>query len=204
MQIDLSYKCIREDTLLNALLEKQSKMKPELISEEFKFTSIVTKYGTNQHTYQIESIDFERSPLSTFKLKDGREVSFKDYTKEKYGVTIKEDNQPLAIVKSQRTGQEIALIPELCFMTGLTDNMRANFNLMKSINQVLQRGAADRLKDIVQFVNDLTAQPKVQELIKPWGVQLKPDPLKVQGQLIPAGQVLMGGNIKFDCQINGR
>jgi aubergine-like protein len=89
-------------------------------------------------------------------------------------------------------------------MTGLTDNMRANFNLMKSINQVLQRGAADRLKDIVQFVNDLTAQPKVQELIKPWGVQLKPDPLKVQAQMIPAGQVLMGGNIKFDCQINGR
>jgi len=38
------------------------------------------------------------------------------------------------VVKSLRSGQEICLIPELCYMTGLTDAMRANFNLMKDIN----------------------------------------------------------------------
>lgn len=40
-------------------------------------------------------------------------------------------------------------------MTGLTDAMRSNFNLMKDVNQVLQRGAQDRMRDIVNFVNDL-------------------------------------------------
>lgn len=101
----------------------------------------MTKYGTNSHTYQIEKIDFERSPHSTFKLKDDTEVSFKDYIKQKHNANVMNDAQPLCIVKSQRTGQEIVLIPELCYMTGLTDNMRADFNLMKGVNNVLQRPA---------------------------------------------------------------
>jgi len=33
-------------------------------------------------------------------------------------------------------------------MTGLTDKMRANFNLMKDINSVLQKSADARFKEI--------------------------------------------------------
>ena len=60
------------------------------------------------------------------------------------------------IIKSRRSGQEIVLIPELCFMTGLTDQMRANFNLMKEINSVLQKPADARFKEIKSFVEDLS------------------------------------------------
>lgn len=60
------------------------------------------------------------------------------------------------IIKSRRSGQEIVLIPELCFMTGLTDQMRANFNLMKEINSVLQKPADARFKEIKSFVDDLS------------------------------------------------
>jgi hypothetical protein len=52
------------------------------------------------------------------------------------------------VIKNQRTGREVCLIPELCKMTGLTPEMRANFNMMKEVNAVLQRGAKDRLMDI--------------------------------------------------------
>lgn len=61
------------------------------ISEDLKYTSVVTKYGTNSHTYQIERIDFEKSPLSTFKMKDETEVTFKDYMKQKHHVNIQND-----------------------------------------------------------------------------------------------------------------
>ena len=60
------------------------------------------------------------------------------------------------IIKSRRSGQEIVLLPELCFMTGLTDQMRANFNLMKEINSVLQKPADARFKEIKSFVDDLS------------------------------------------------
>jgi len=88
-------------------------------------------------------------------MKD-QEVTFEDYYKTKYGVEIREKNQPLVIIKSRRSGQETVLLPELCFMTGLTDQMRANFNLMKDINSVLQKPADARFKEIKSFVEDLS------------------------------------------------
>ena len=59
-----------------------------------------------------------------------------DYYKEKYGITIQDQNQPLIITKDRRTGKLIVLLPELCDMTGLTDEHRANFNLMRDLAQV--------------------------------------------------------------------
>ena len=62
-------------------------------------------------------------------------------------MTIKNLQQPIAVNKCRRTGTEIGLIPELCYMTGLTPKMRANFNLMKDINKELQKSGAERLTD---------------------------------------------------------
>ena len=90
-------------------------------------------------------------------------------------------------MESSRTGQEIALIPELCFMTGLTPDMRANFNTMKDINNVLQKGAKDRCRDIKEFQNSMVEQPKVKALLDQWGLKLDTEPLKVYGQQVPAG-----------------
>jgi aubergine-like protein len=59
-----------------------------------------------------------------------------DYYKEKYGITVQDQNQPLIITKDRRTGKLIVLLPELCDMTGLTDEHRANFNLMRDLAQV--------------------------------------------------------------------
>ena len=85
-----------------------------------QFKSIVTRYGNNKKTYQIERLDFDRAPGSTFQTKE-QEVTFEEYYRSKYGVEIRDRNQPLVIIKSRRSGQEIVLLPELCFMTGLTD-----------------------------------------------------------------------------------
>lgn len=106
------------------------------MNELLKFKSVVTTYGNNKHTYEIESIDFTKSPLDTFVMGKGeaaKTVTFQEYYKEKYGVTLKDCAQPLIITKDRRTGKEIVLIPELCNMTGMTDEMRANFNLMKDL-----------------------------------------------------------------------
>lgn len=45
----------------------------------------------------------------------------------------------MIISKNERTGHNVCLVPELCEMTGLTDSMRANFNLMKDLSRVLHR-----------------------------------------------------------------
>ena len=53
-------------------------------------------------------------------------------------------------------------------MTGLTPDMRANFHLMKDINNVLQRGPKERCKDIKEFQNSMVEQPKVKALLEQW------------------------------------
>ena len=125
IQIDLANKVIRTDTLYQILQDLQNKGKsPEQINDELQNTSVVTTYGTKKHSYKIEKIDFGKSPTCTFmKGKEGEQVetSFMDYYKNTYAVTIKDPNQPLVISKNRKTGQEVALIPELCQMTGLTD-----------------------------------------------------------------------------------
>lgn len=60
------------------------------------------------------------SPETTFE-KDGKPLSYMDYYKQKYNESITDPNQPLIINKDRKTGNEVALLPELCQLTGLTD-----------------------------------------------------------------------------------
>lgn len=67
-----------------------------------------------------------------------------DYYKEKYGLTIKDPKQPLLVSLPKaadiRRGntKPLKLVPELCSMTGLSDEQRANFKLMK-VSEVVDK-----------------------------------------------------------------
>ena len=100
------------------------------VSNPTNLTNFVCRY--NQKTYRVERVDFGMSPETTFD-KQGTQVSYKDYYKTRYNEDITDPNQPLLINKDRKTGNEVALIPELCQLTGLTDSMRADFRLMKDL-----------------------------------------------------------------------
>ena len=68
-------------------------------------------------------------------------MSYAEYYKTRYNENISDMNQPLLIHKDRKTGNEVALIPELCQLTGLTDAMRADFKLMKDLATILQTNA---------------------------------------------------------------
>lgn len=61
--------------------------------------------------------------------KQGTSISLKDYYKDQYTIEVR-DAQPLLLVKTtekqQRGGikRDIVLIPELCILTGITENMK--------------------------------------------------------------------------------
>ena len=52
---------------------------------------------TNQQIYRVSSVDFNRNPMSKFKLDDSRETTFVDYFKEKYNLVIRNKTQPLIV-----------------------------------------------------------------------------------------------------------
>ena len=74
--------------------------------------------------------------LSTFVDHNGEEKSFADYYMKHYGITIKDQKQPLLMSRAKKkTVQEadvtklVALVPELCNLTGLTESMKADFKV---------------------------------------------------------------------------
>jgi len=97
-----------------------------------------------------------------------------EYYRKQYNIDIREPSQPLLISKSARTGIELALIPELCEMTGLTDSHRANFNLMKDLAQILHKSPMDRREEAKRLINEMQNQPRVKELIDRWGLHFDP------------------------------
>ena len=81
------------------------------------------------HFYFISKFqDFDRKPQDTFTLSDGSVISFVDYFKTKYNISLKDPDQPMIVnrpkVKTsheQETTRLIVLVPEQCYLTGLTD-----------------------------------------------------------------------------------
>ena len=92
------------------------------------------------------------SPLDTFTAeieegKPAKETSYVEYYNKKYGWGIRETNQPVIINVDKKTGNKIVLIPELCQMTGLSESMRANFQLMKAMGNVTHADAQRRIEE---------------------------------------------------------
>ena len=74
--------------------------------------------------------------MSKFSLKSGEEMTYVDYYKRQYNITIKDPKQPLLLSLPEKTSESekdvlkaLALIPELCMLTGLTDQMRSDFRV---------------------------------------------------------------------------
>lgn len=90
---------------------------------------VMTAY--NNKTYRVDDVDFDQNVLSTFHVKKSdRYVSYMDFYKERYGITIVNPTQPLLATRPSRRDlnrgdtELVYLIPELCLMTGLSDEQR--------------------------------------------------------------------------------
>ena len=85
---------------------------------------VIVLTGYNNNTYRIDDVDFQVSPRSTFRKKNGEEISYCDYYNTRYNIVISDMQQPLLVSRSKprdrRAGQDeiVYLIPELCRSTG--------------------------------------------------------------------------------------
>ena len=122
----------------------------------------------NNKTYRVDEVDFEKNPLTTFHLrKENRDITYKDYFKSKYDVDIKSVKQPLLMSRPSRRDlnrgdtQLIYLIPELSGMTGLSDEQRSNFQLMKAVGEVTKLNPQRRVQSLMSFRQRIAGTAKV-------------------------------------------
>lgn len=131
---EITNKVMRTETVYDIMQEahRAERNFVEAFSAQVLGMTVLTDY-TNK-TYRIDEIDFTRTASSTFETKDGP-ISFIEYYLKKYNIRIRDPRQPLLLSRAKardlrgnpNQNEIIALIPELCRATGMTDTMIKNF-----------------------------------------------------------------------------
>jgi aubergine-like protein len=118
---------------------------------------VMTKY--NDKTYKVNDINWDVSPRDSFLGSNNEEITFMDYYKKQYQINIRDNQQPMLSIlpsaKDKRRGQTkpMLLVPELCIVTGVNEQMRTDFRFKKAVEARSKSGPADRCGRLSNFVN---------------------------------------------------
>jgi len=187
-------KIIRTDTVYDQL--KAGARDRDRVTKVLLGTIVMTRY--NNKTYRIDEISWDKKANDTFPKRDGSAISYVQYYKERYQITIKDLNQPLIMSmpkrSERRAGNEgpIYLIPELCYMTGLSDEQRANFKLMKALGDYTRQAPEPRLTTLMKFSKRMQESRLVTDGFNKWGLTLHKDLEQFQGRTLAPEQILNG------------
>ncbi|CAH1725632.1 unnamed protein product [Aphis gossypii] len=209
LRSEIQTKIMREDTVLDLLIEcsNDRNRNPNWMMT-FKLavlgSIVLTRY--NNKTYRIDDIDEESSTRSTFLKKDGSKISFIDYYKERYRITISNQKQPMLISKKKKSigsveTELVYLVPELCTMTGLTNTMRQNRDLMQDIAQHTRVDPNGRIVKYNNFIKRVLTTPKSSDSLKEWNLTLSNALITINGRVLPQ-ENLNGDNHKYPAGHN--
>nr|XP_046242705.1 piwi-like protein 1 [Scatophagus argus]XP_046242706.1 piwi-like protein 1 [Scatophagus argus]XP_046242707.1 piwi-like protein 1 [Scatophagus argus] len=200
MCTDVSHRVLRSETVLDFMgnLRQQcgSQRFPEVCAKELIGLIVLTKY--NNKTYRIDDIAWDHTPSNTFKRGD-TDISFKNYYKTQYGLDISDGNQVLLISHVKRMGPAGApppgpamLVPELCYLTGLTDKMREDYRIMKDLTEYTRLSPEQRNQRLNRFVTNIHKNADAQAELDKWGLIFDKTLLKLTGRVLPGETIFQG------------
>uniref|UniRef100_A0A8D3CFA9 Piwi like RNA-mediated silencing 1 n=1 Tax=Scophthalmus maximus TaxID=52904 RepID=A0A8D3CFA9_SCOMX len=197
MCIDVSHKVLRSETVLDFMVNLKQQCGeqrfPEICTKELVGLIVLTKY--NNKTYRIDDFAWDKTPCNTFTRGD-EEVSFKNYFKKQYNQDIADDNQVLLVSHIKKMGPSgghpgpALLVPELCYLTGLTDKMRKDFKIMKDLSEHTRLNPDQRQGRLNSFRahKDIDAQAELDK----WGLGFDKELVKLTGRVLPAERIFQG------------
>ncbi|XP_078036019.1 aubergine [Augochlora pura] len=197
------HKVMRQQTLLDILNEhfnQNNRDYKRFFQDQVTGLVVLTDYNNN--TYRITDVDFDATPSSTFQLKNGERITYKDYYKKKYQITIRNSAQPMLVTKmkskDRRAGQGelIYLVPELCRATGLTDDMRANMHLMRAMSDHTRIAPRGRIDKLMMFNRRLSSERTIVQELKDWNLTLDHKLADIPSRILPQESIVLGGNKK--------
>lgn len=198
--IDITHKVVRSQSARDVLMQIYRNDRENFGDRarlELPGKIVMASYNTK--TYRIDDVALDRNPVDYTFQHGGRMVSLKDYYREQYDINIQDDHQPLLVVqpneRQRRGGQDqpIMLIPELCIMTGLTDQMRRNMQLKKAMDDMTRIDPTGRTNALSRFIQRLEGNENVQREMSAWNIQLENNMIELEGNILPAEKILMQG-----------
>ncbi|XP_022105120.1 piwi-like protein 1 [Acanthaster planci] len=206
LMADVSHKVLRTDTVLDILANIYVAKKDRFKEEAMRMLVgeiVLTSY--NNKTYRVDDIDWDKNPMHTFAKYDGTQISYAQYYKDAYGREIADKEQPLLVSipkkKDQRRGMTgpIHLIPELCMLTGLSDDVRSDFHVMKDLAQHTRISPDDRVNSLSAFIRSFPKNQEAQDYLNKWRVSFPSKPVKLEGRVMKAENLYMEtGKLSFN------
>lgn len=191
MCADLCFKLLRNDSVLDqlmAMFQRDRAGYRDTAMKELVGCIVLTRY--NSLTYRIDDILWDLNPQSTF-LKNGEPVRYLDYYEQHWNLKINDHRQPLLVSNPKKSDikrgvrtEAIMLVPEFCIMTGISDEMRSDFNVMRDIATHTRVGPNDRHKEINGFMSRMLGNEAVRKNLSDWDLSFKKElvsfPARVQ------------------------
>ncbi|XP_030079059.1 protein argonaute-3 isoform X2 [Drosophila hydei] len=191
---DVSHRLLCQRTVLDMLVEIYQNNKSnyqDKAKNYFVGSVIITRY--NNRTYRIDDICFSQNPCSQFETRMGSN-SYMDYYKNYHNITIKDAKQPLLISLKQskkysfsNTGNiQFCLIPELCYLTGLHDEIRADKKLMREIATFTSVTPNQRIIALNKYLKNVSENDDARKILENWGLSLQKNNDNIVGRRIGA------------------
>ena len=171
-------KVLRTDTVLDQLKEcyKKDKRNWQVLAQKALLGAVViTRY--NNKNYRIDEICFDKKPSDKFQLNDGTEIDYRQYYLDKHGMKIEDSEQPLLVSMSKLREMKggvsgsIFLVSELCNMTGLTNEQRANFALMKAMAEYTRQTPDKRVEALNNFSKRINDNAEIKKGLDEWNLK---------------------------------
>eukprot|EP00826_Nyctotherus_ovalis_P053084 TRINITY_DN683_c0_g2_i8.p1 TRINITY_DN683_c0_g2~~TRINITY_DN683_c0_g2_i8.p1 ORF type:complete len:842 (-),score=208.06 TRINITY_DN683_c0_g2_i8:96-2570(-) len=194
VRLDVAHRVAQKQSVLHEIKEWCDSIPKEVQSNEYVSKRIKGKFAYAFYSgkvYRVDGIDFTQSPKSSFSAKEGENVTYADYFLKKYKMRIQDMDQPLLIHCNDGNKSEIRLVPELCGLTGITEEMRKDNRLVKEIAEKSIMTPQLRVKSCKELLDKLNDNKDFQALKSTWKISIDDCPEIVEGAHIIAGKLVM-------------
>ncbi|XP_058715410.1 piwi-like protein 2 isoform X2 [Poecile atricapillus] len=197
LMVDSIHKIIRSDSVLSVMQNIHSQSQRTFQDEctkQLVGSVVMTRY--NNRTYRVDDIDWDKTPKDTFTLASGQEITFVEYYSQTYGITIRELDQPLLVHKpkekllpeGKRQLELVLLVPELTFLTGLSD-LRKNSRILKEVMWEMIQSPQQHYRRLTSLLSRIRETPEAARELERWGLCLDTDIYRTQGHILPVERI---------------
>ncbi|KAM7028575.1 piwi-like protein 2 [Acridotheres tristis] len=197
LMVDAIHKIIRSESILSVMQtihsQNQRTFQEECI-KQLVGCVVMTRY--NNRTYRVDDIDWDKTPKDTFTLASGQEITFVEYYSKTYGITIRELDQPLLVhkpkekqmLKGKQQLEMVLLVPELTFLTGLSD-LRKNSRTLKEVMWEMVQSPQQHYQRLTSLLCRIRDTPEASQELERWGLCLDTDIYRTQGHILPVERI---------------
>ncbi|XP_064073590.1 piwi-like protein Ago3 [Vanessa tameamea] len=214
LTLDSTHRVLRTQSVLSLIKETvqaEGANWKRAMSDKLIGCSVMTTY--NKKLFRVDSIDDSMNPRSTFEKNEKGEmvkISYIEYYKKNYGIDIMDVDQPMLISRDSKRmpGSEkptdfmICLVPELCQLTGLTDDQRSNFRLMKDVATYTRITPNQRHAAFKKYIQNVLNNETAKNRLKGWGLTIAQETINLTARTLPPETLYFGNDVKVPGKPN--